>query len=92
MTKDPVNRDAKLNRKLRASEAERVRLARELDRTRKQLAYGVNLLKEANAEIKKLKKQADLERDVRTETESGFMKAVYDLQVEVEALKKEAGK
>lgn len=53
------DRSAKLNRKLRASETERVRLVRELDRVRKQAIAWGKLLNAANAEIKRLRKLTD---------------------------------
>jgi len=82
-----INQDEKLNRKLRASEAARVKVVRELEQARKVGRELAQRLYEAEEEVKKLERQQEIERDARTETESGWMKAVKDLQDEVEELK-----
>ena len=84
---DKINRDEKLNRKLRASEAARVKVVRELEQARKVGRELAQRLYEAEEEVKKLKRQQEIERDARTETESGWMKAVKDLQDEIKELK-----
>ena len=53
-----INRDEKLNRKLRASEAARVKVVRELEQARKVGKELAERLYEAEEKIKKLEREA----------------------------------
>ena len=53
-----INRDEKLNRKLRASEAARVKVVRELEQARKVGKQLAQRLYASEEEVKKLKREA----------------------------------
>ena len=55
---DKINRDEKLNRKLRASEAARIKAVRELEQLRKYAKELAQRLYEAEEKIKKLEREA----------------------------------